>query len=285
MKKILIIFALVLILAGCKQVTDSISSEIPTVTTETTETTPVVAPETPAVTLPVTTPTAEVKPYYVKNSKWVDVDITKLMPAKSARSAVSEPSLDDALVIVANYNAANNDDQLRLDTTDIPITEAPDVDVYYAQAVNGYYVVIEHYIVNRVWFSGYEANYRNEAISLGYVLFIDKVPEIVPPPPPVVIDTRTPHEKYAIYMINKYDKIVIFEGYKYEQHVDEIWDSLSDEIKAGYNNDINVLFNSRLAGFQKESNYTFPEDAPWRVVSGQIYVEPVDPPPEDTPAE
>ena len=83
-------------------------------------------------------------------------------------------------------------------------------------------------------------------------------------------------------MVNKYGYIVVNAGYKYEQHIDQIWDSLSDDIKAGYDNDIDKLMDSRVAAFVIESgNQTYP-DAPWRVVSGQLYVEPPDPTPADS---
>ena len=204
-------------------------------------------------------------PYFVKNSKWELVDISTL-PARMAA-----PSLDQALEIVAEYNAEHDDDQLFLNTIDVPIEEAPTVDVYYVN--EGDYALLAKYAgIDRADFSARYSDFKMDERALGGIMFVDKVP----PAPIIPPDLRTREEKYALYMINKYDKIVVYNGYKYEQHIDEIWDTLTDDVKAGYDNDIDKLMASRVAGFEMEIRGVglVPPDTPWRVVSGQLYVEP-----------
>lgn len=204
-------------------------------------------------------------PYFVKNSKWELVDISTL-PARSVSL-----SLDQALDIVKKYNAENNDNQLFLNTIDVPIKEAPTVDVYYVN--EGDYVLLAKYTgIDRADFSARYADFKLDERALGGIMFVDKVPPVPIIPP----DLRTREEKYALYMINKYDKIVVYNGYKYEQHIDQIWDSLTDDVKAGYKNDIDKLMEARVAGFEAEIRGVglVPSDAPWRVVSGSIYIEP-----------
>jgi len=264
MKRYFLIIAVLFSLIGCQQATDPIDKLIP-VDIPTQE-------ENPEEPKPI--PTVNEKPYFVKNSKWEPVDITTLVKASFSRSVSSLPSLNEAFIIVQKYNDSHDNDQLHLDTIDVPIEESPNVDIYYAKAVDGFYVIKEHYNVERSYFVQYRRGYDGDVATFGYVSFIDKVPETVPEPPPVVIDTRTRHEKYALYMVNKYDKIVVYDNYKYEQHIDELWDSLDAETQEGYKNDIDNLFNYRLSVFKSESVYSFYVDAPWRVVSGQIYIEP-----------
>jgi len=245
---------------GCSQVTSDLPTAKEAVNTTAPETTPAVTPETPAVTTPATTPKPEIKPYYVKNSKWIDVDITTLIPAKSARSVESLPSLDDALVIVANYNEANNDDQLHLDTTDIPITEAPDVVLYFSKAVDGYYVIKEQYTITRGEYSGRDYMFRSQASAGGYVMFVDKVPETAPPP---YVDPRTPYEKYSIYCVKTSDGSIFF-----EEHCTETWDSNYLNADWGYLS-VEEYFTKRLSGIT-----TWAVGEGCTTVSGQIYTPP-----------
>jgi hypothetical protein len=249
MKKIFLIALLALFFVGCQQATNDIQKI-----------------DTPEVTTP-TTLTTETKPFYVKNSKWEDVDITKV----STSRAVAVPSIDEALAIIAAYNAETNDDQLHLYTEDVPIEEAPTVDVFIVN--EGDYVVLAEYIgLDRSDFVSRRADFDIDARGFGGILFVDKIP----PVPVVIPDTRTRHEKYSIYMVNKYDKIVVYQGFKYEKHIDELWDSLTPEIQAGYDNNIDKLMDWYIFAFNSESVCQTYEDAPWRVVSGQIYTEPVE---------
>lgn len=232
--------------------------------------------DTPEVTTPATTPTTETKPYYVKNSKWEDVDISKVSTARS----VTDPSVDEALAIIEAYNAENNDDQLRLYMTDVPITEAPTVDVYIAKAVDGYYVILVQVLgMERAYYAQNKQVFEQDATTQGGVLFVDKVPETVPVVV-VPVDTRTRHEKYSVYMVSdKTNKIVVYNGFKYEIHCDEEWDALNGTGPSlGYPT-IDDYFAMRVDSFYSDLRCVglVPGDAPWRVVYGQIYVEPTDP--------
>lgn len=242
-----------LIFSGCVQPTidvpDSPAVETPKPDTE--------EPDAP---VPNAQPVA--KPYYVKNSKWEDVDISALSPSRAARAA--SLSVDEALEIIETYNAENNDDQLRLYTTDVPIEEAPTVDVYIAKDVDGYYeILIQVLGMERSYYVQNKQYFELDAINQGGVLFVDKVPEVVPIVVPVV-DTRTPYEKYAIYaVITETGKIYL------EEHCQEEWDSVySKETNCLYTS-VEDYFNHRLAAFVQEATWSG-----WTIYSGCIYTEP-----------
>lgn len=211
------------------------------------------------------------KSYYVKNSQWQEVDLSGM-----ARSAV--PSFSEALEIVSEYNEETNDDQLVIDTEDVPIEESPDVTIYIVN--EGDYVELAQYTIPRTEFAERREVYVITARGLGGMMFVDKVPPVPVVPP----ETRTRHEIYSIYMVNKYDKIVVYQGCKYEKHIDELWDSLDDKTKAGYTNGIDDLMAWYIKAYTSDAVCQTYIDAPWRVVYGQIYTEPVETPVE-TPAE
>lgn len=241
MKKLFIVLSFVLLFAGCQQPTN------------------------------MTTTVKESADFYVKNSAWNNVDLTTIPQYSRSVGGISD--LAEAQKIVAEYNAETNNDQLVILTEDIPIENAPDVTVYYVKAVGQYYDIGEQYTVTRVYYAQYCQMYAQDAASRGYIIFVDKIHETVPviviPP-----DTRTRHEKYAIYMINKYDKIVVYQGFKYEMHIDELWDSLDSETQEGYKNNIDNLMAWYVMAYNSDAVCTTYEDAPWRVVSGQLYTEP-----------
>lgn len=243
MKKIIMLLLVLFALTGCEQATIDV-------------------PETPAVAETTETPVTEtVKPYYVKNSVWADVNISTISPARSAA-----PSVDEALEIIAEYNEENNGDQLRLYTTDVPITEAPTVDVYIAKAVDGYYeILIQVLGMERTYYVQNKQYFELDAINQGGVLFVDKVPEAVPIVVPVV-DTRTPYEKYAIYaVITETGKIYL------EEHCQNEWDSVySKETNCLYTS-VEDYFNHRLSAFNQEA-----QRSGWTIYSGCIYTEPAD---------
>ena len=208
---------------------------------------------------------------YVKNSCWKSCSISYLTAKASSRAAGEEISASDLEKIVETINEETNDDQLVVLPEDIPIEESPLVDVYIVN--EGDYVVLAEYIgLDRSDFISRRADFDIDARGFGGILFVDKIP----PVPVVIPDTRTRHEKYSIYMVNKYDKIVVYQGFKYEKHIDELWDSLTPEIQAGYDNNIDKLMDWYIFAFNSESVCQTYEDAPWRVVSGQIYTEPTE---------
>lgn len=220
---------------------------------------------------------------YVKNSIWESCSLSYLTAKTASRAVEAEISCEELEAIVDTINEETNDDQLVLLTEDVPIEESPLVNVYIVN--EGDYAILEEWIgLERVDFAARRKDFELGAAGLGGILFVDKVP----PAPIIPPDTRTREEKYALYMVNKYDDIVVYNGYKYEQHIDQIWDSLTDDVKAGYKNDIDKLMGARVAGFEAEIRGVglVPSDAPWRVVYGQIYVKPpVEPEPTDPPAE
>lgn len=268
MKKIFLIALVALIFAGCEQATIDVP-ENPAVAETPTPDTP--TPDTPAPDPDTPDAPPVAKPYYVKNSKWEDVDISRI-PASAARSArAAEPSVDEALKIIAEYNAANNDDQLHLYTENVPIKEAPTVDVYIVN--EGDYVVLAEYLgLDRADFVARRADFAIDERGFGGILFVDKIPPVPIIPP----DLRTPHEKYHIQMVNKYNKIVVYNGFRYEESCEETWASFNGTGPSiGYPT-VDDYFSSRVSAYEMDIRCVglVPEDAPWRVVSGQIYTEP-----------
>ena len=248
MKRILIVLFFVLFFIGCQQVTN----ELPQTTDGST------AIQT----------TDGVR--YVKNSEWNAFSLSYLTAKTASRAAEAEISADDLESIVVTLNETEDDTQYFVEEEDVPIAESPDVVIFIVN--EGDYFEFARYKIPRVEFEEKRWLYVLDASGYGGLLFIDKVP----PVPVIIPDPRTRHEKYSIYMVNKYEKIVIYQGCKYEKHIDEIWDPLSDEIKAGYENNIDKLMDWYIFAFNSESVCQTYEDAPWRVVSGQIYTEPTE---------
>lgn len=252
MKKIWFFSLIFMLFAGCVQPTIDVPNK------ETPVETP--APETPE---PETT-----APYFVKNSKWELVDISTL-PARSVA-----PSLDQALEIVKMYNAENNDNQLFLDTVDVPIEKAPTVNVYIVN--EGDYVLLAEYIgLDRSDFASRRTDFDIDARVYGGLLFIDKVP----PKPAPIIDPRTDHEKYHLQMVNKYNQIVVYNGYRYEESCELTYAGFigspdGDGPARGWAT-VDDYFNARVRGYELEiHNVGTQADSPWRVVSGSIHIEP-----------
>lgn len=204
-------------------------------------------------------------PYFVKNSKWELVDISTL-PARSVA-----PSLDQALEIVAEYNSEHDDDQLFLNTIDVPIEEAPTVDVYYVN--EGDYALLAKYAgIDRADFSARYSDFKLDERALGGIMFVDKVP----PAPIIPPDLRTRHEKYHIQMVNKYDKIVVYNGFRYEESCEETWDAMHGIVETFNYVSLDDYFASRVSAYEADIRGVglVPPDTPWRVVSGSIHIEP-----------
>lgn len=216
---------------------------------------------------------------YVKNSVWNSCSLSYLTAKNTSRAASAEISASDLENIVDTLNEETNDDQLVVLTEDIPITESPLVDVYIAKAVEGYYVILIQVIgMERTYYVQNRQYFENDAATMGGVLFVDKVPETVPVVV-VPVDARTRHEKYSVYMVSdKTNKIVVYNGFKYEIHCDEEWDALNGTGPSlGYPT-IDYYFTMRVDSFYSDLRGVglVPDDSPWRVVSGQIYVEPTE---------
>jgi len=259
MKKIFLIAIIALFFVGCQQATNTEKEN--SVTNEST------AIQT----------TDGVR--YVKNSVWDACSLSYLTAKASSRAASSEISASDLEKIVETINEETNDDQLVVLPEDIPIEESPLVDVYIAKAVDGYYVILVQVLgMERSYYAQNKQVFEQDAATQGGVLFVDKVPETVPVVV-VPVDTRTRHEKYSVYMVSdKTNKIVVYNGFKYEIHCDEEWDALNGTGPSlGYPT-IDDYFAMRVDSFYSDIRCVglVPEDSPWRVVSGQIYTEPTE---------
>lgn len=273
MKRFILLALVLALFAGCSQLTTD-TPETAAITTETTE--------TPATVTPTPIVSEDGQGYYVKNSKWEIVDIAKIaatLNSKSAsmvsRSVASREVVDliDAEAIIQEYNTATNDDQLRLYTEDVPIDQSPTVNIYYVN--EGDYAPLAQVLnLDRADFVARYADFKQDERILGGIMFVDKVP----PVPVVVPDTRTRHEKYHIQMVNKDDKIVVYNGFRYEESCEETWDAFNGTgPDIGYPT-IDDYFASRVSAYESDIRCVglVPDDAPWRVVSGQLYVEPTE---------
>ena len=251
MKKIFLIALLALFFVGCEQATIDV-------------------PETPAVETPEPDVPDPMKKFFVYNSVWDIVDSGELITTSRAVTGEIPASI---LAFVESYNAENNDDQLTIETEEIPIEESPTVDVYIVN--EGDYVVLAEYLgLDRADFVARRADFAIDERGFGGILFVDKIPPVPIIPP----DLRTPHEKYHIQMVNKYDKIVVYNGFRYEESCEETWASFNGTgPDLGYPT-VDDYFASRVSGYEMDIRCVglVPEDAPWRVVSGQIYTEPTE---------
>lgn len=207
---------------------------------------------------------------YVKNSCWGACSLSYLTAKTSSRAVVAEISADDLENIIDTLNEKTNDDQLVVLTEDVPIEESPLVDVYIVN--EGDYAPLAEYIgLDRIDFVARRADFDLDARCLGGILFVDKIP----PVPIPAVDTRTRHEKYHIQMVNKYDKIVVYNGFRYEESCEETWDAMHGIDPSFDYESLDVYFASRISGYETEIRGVglVPEDSPWRVVSGSIYTE------------
>lgn len=242
---------------GCDQaitpesVTPTVEKTVPE--SETTETTETPEHETPEVG------------FFVKNSVWDNVDLTKLPQYIDRMSGRSVGGITDLLLaqeIVAEYNAETDGDQIVILTEDVPIEESPDVTIYFAKAVNGFYEIHSTYDLERSYYKQYKQGIEQEAAGYGCIVFVDKVPETAPPP---YVDPRTPYEKYSIYVVEEDGSIA------FEEHCTETFDLYTKTVPGFDYESVDTYFSARLIAFTYEA-YTNNR----RVVSGQIYTPPVE---------
>lgn len=255
MKKIFFVLAVLFVFAimGCQQATGSDDATVPEVTAGTT--TDTATTTTPVSTAP--TVTNDGTTLYVKNSVWDNVDLTTLPQYKAKQSARSVGGIFDLTLaneIVAEYNAETDGDQLVILTEDTPIEESPNVTVYFAKAVNGFYEIHSTYIVERSYYRDHRQNIIWDAAAFDCEIFVDKVPETAPPP---YVDPRTPYEKYSLYVVEEDGSIA------FEEHCSETWQETDYK-------SVDTYFAARLIAFTYEA-YTNNR----RVVSGQIYTPPI----------
>jgi hypothetical protein len=233
MKKTFIaLFVLILLLAGCQTGTTPASTTDPVTTTPTTGDT-------------TTTPAATTSTRYVKNSKWQTV---KTVEVTTSRAAVTE---DDLKKEVITYNLATTDDQQTILTTDVPIAESPYIDVYIVNPTT--HAIIESYLHwERADYVARYALFVQQANADGGVLYVDQIP----PAPVVADDTRTPYEKYALYLVSSAGAIIGEEHCADASWQDNGWASLDD------------YFEARKKGYELQARC---DGAGEYVVAGKIY--------------
>lgn len=284
MQRFFILMFFAIFLASCKTPTGSDNEEVSDVTTIEV-TSPTI--DTPTVTIPtVTTETVGIQTSdgirYVKNSLWQNCSLDLLTAKKAGRAAEATISASDLDAIVQTLNDSTNDTQYFVEKTDIDITESPSCNVYIAKNV-GHEVVKSILDFPRSLLAERIEDFNFDARACGAcTVYIDKVPPYVAPPE----DTRTRHEKYHLQMINKYGKIVVYNGYRYEESCEETYDAFAGEPEGdgptrGWPT-VDDYFNCRINAFQTDmmSVGLVPEDKPWTIISGSIWVEPV----PETPA-
>lgn len=210
------------------------------------------APET------VQEPAPKAESFFVKNSLWQEVDLTKLpqYKAKAGRAVGGVDDLTLAVDVVKQYNAETDGDQLVILTEDIPIEESPNVTVYFAKAVDGFYEIHSTYIVERSYYVKIADRAVYDAASFGCVIFVDKVPAVAPPP---YVDPRTPYEKYSLYLIKVSTGEII-----YEEHCDETWTLCDSKDLDTYFTMMKYAYESQARGMGSD----------YASISGQIYTPP-----------
>lgn len=159
---------------------------------------PVAVVDTPD---PVTIPIPNVRVY---NSAW---DIVQEGYVETARAVTTIQSYDD---YVAEYNAANTDDQLFLVEGEeiVPIEEAPPCNAYIVNPAT-HDIIKEYLNWPRADIFDRREVWRVQAYADAGVLYVDNIP----PPPIPVVDDRPAYEKYALYLIYTDTGVI-----KYEEH-------------------------------------------------------------------
>lgn len=218
---------------------------------------------------------------YVKNSDWDPVTLDVLAVKTAARGAEITITEGELKAIVDKLNDTETDTQYFLLNDDIPAEEGPTCDIYIvneAYPTDGTegWAILEHIVGwPRQDVKDRRAAWAMQAYSMGGLLFIDKVP----PKPAPIIDPRTDHEKYHLQMVNKYNQIVVYNGYRYEESCELTYAGFvgspdGDGPARGWAT-VDDYFNARVRGYELEiQNLGTQADSPWRVVSGSIHVEP-----------
>jgi hypothetical protein len=188
---------------------------------------------------------------WIFDSKW---KIVKTAYVPSSKSLTSDSAIAEE---VAAYNETSTTDQYFLETSEVPITLAPDAVVWIVkpntyERVEGYAgITVDRSLVDgRAW------AWELDARSVNGLLYIDKTPpDVVVYNPPV--DTRPDYEKYAIYEVSIATGAIIC-----EEHCAD-WQS------AGYSS-IKEYYNIRLAAFNGDAYGS----TTIKVITGVIYTPP-----------
>jgi len=188
---------------------------------------------------------------YVYNSKWQLIQTATVQTSKTSRVKTRDIVSADTLANdVASYNAATNDDQHFLETTSVPVEDAPDAECWIVNATTFYQY--KHYTgVLRVNVLYNDAGWKEElALYDNAVLYLDKAPPAYVAPVIVV----NPYQ-YYLYVVNNTTGAIVF--------FDDCTVYPSTTTQAGY-------YEERYRGFEleceKHNNY--------RLVSGQLYTPP-----------
>lgn len=212
------------------------------------------------------------KGFYIKNSRWQNVDIDTVKAIVSAKTGArsinnterSAETLTDTIALVDTYNDVINDDQLFLFTEDVPVEESPFVDIYYVN--EGDYADLGSYLgIERTDYIARYEHFQIEGRARGALLFVDKVPPVPIIPP----ETRTPYEKYSVYLVNTYGKIMGVE------HCSEVFEEMKSNPLFRYPT-VDDYFYTVCTGYRMELNQTVGDGRPWRMITGELYFEPVE---------
>lgn len=188
--------------------------------------------------------------FYVKNSNWETVDKGERLSYRAASDIPA--SIQD---FVNTYNETHNDDQLTILTEDIPVTEAPNCNVYIVEK-NTHKIIREFLDFSRVLLAERRADFDVDARQYGAAeVYVDKIPPAYVPP----VDNRPDSVKYAIYLINADGSIFYHENALDMKPSD--WKKSNDE-----------WFVERVSQFQidlRAGNF-----GGCRLVSGEEYIAP-----------
>lgn len=191
-------------------------------------------------------------PYTVLDSAW---NVVRTGFVDSAVSRSIETTMD-VLNSVSAYNDANNEDQyFYFEGEPPPIEDAPAATAYIirddTRAIMYEAEVPRIDLIERreAWKLTTETIADPETlINIPCTLFVDKIPEL---PPAVEVD---PYARYAVYLLDGTGAIL------YEEHTTP------------------EAFSSRVSAYNVNAelmNRDFPDDGPYTVVSGQLYIPPM----------
>lgn len=210
---------------------------------------------------------------YVKNSNWDPITLS-VLTAKAASRATGDVLTDEDLAaLVDDINTVTDDDQLFIVPEDIPAEEGPFCTAYVVNECdpkdgdgNDWAILAEYKDIPREEVKNRRYIWETEAMGLGGILFIDKVP-----PKPVIIETRTPEEKYIIYVLYE-DTGEIYLTYNCVERT-----SAPDYFTTSGYKDIDEYYNSALNGLRLEHDHVLGKI----VITGYFYTPPSQRPPEE----
>ena len=205
---------------------------------------------------------------YVKNSDWDPVKLETLAVKTAARNAViTEEELSS---LVAKLNESETDMQYFLLKEDVPAEEAPLCNIYIVNeayptdGTEGWSILEQFLDYPRQDVKERRGAWLKEADFKGGILFIDKIP----PKPEPVIDPRSDHEKYTIYILYEADDEI-----HYKEHCTETCSAPDFFVTSGWKN-IQEYYRTRISTLMSSYHHVGGPQGLTYVITGYYYTPP-----------